>query len=160
MTADALLSRLDRVKATGRGRWQARCPAHDDKAPSLSIRELDDDRVLVHCFTGCSVEEVLAAVGLDFDALFPERAVDHRVRRQRDPFDAKDVLAALADEVLIAGIVATRIYYAYPVNLDECRRMNVAIRRIMCAADLFKPHPAEGKRAALSRTELDEVAHA
>ncbi len=29
-----LLERLDRVSASGNGKWRARCPAHDDRAPS------------------------------------------------------------------------------------------------------------------------------
>ena len=45
MSADVLLSILEGVKRTGPGRWMARCPAHGDKSPSLSIRELDDGRV-------------------------------------------------------------------------------------------------------------------
>lgn len=40
--------------AKGRGpRWIARCPAHDDSEPSLSIGTGDDGRVLLHCFAGC-----------------------------------------------------------------------------------------------------------
>ena len=39
MTADRLLQHLTGTRSTGRGTWIARCPAHDDKHPSLSIRE-------------------------------------------------------------------------------------------------------------------------
>jgi len=35
------------------GSWMARCPAHDDREPSLSIRDADDSKVLVHCHAGC-----------------------------------------------------------------------------------------------------------
>lgn len=59
MSAGALLARLDAVKPTGPGRWLARCPAHEDRSPSLSIRELDDGRTFVHCFAGCYALEVL-----------------------------------------------------------------------------------------------------
>jgi len=45
MAIDALLSRLAKARQSGTGRWVACCPAHDDKRPSLSIRELDDARV-------------------------------------------------------------------------------------------------------------------
>jgi DNA primase len=47
MSAEALLAHLDKVRRTGAGRWIARCPAHDDKSPSLAIRELDDGRTLI-----------------------------------------------------------------------------------------------------------------
>lgn len=46
--AKVLLSRLDGVKEAGPGKWIARCCAHEDRKPSLSIREVED-RVLVHC---------------------------------------------------------------------------------------------------------------
>ncbi len=74
--------------------------------PSLAVRELDDGRVLVHDFAGCSVEDVLVAVGLSFDALFPERPSDHRVKRVRSPFDAKSALRALVTEITIVALYA------------------------------------------------------
>ncbi len=80
MTVDVLLTRLDAVRQVGPGRWLARCPAHDDRHASLSLRELDDGRVLVHDFAGCSVEDVLAAAGLTFDALYPEQASGHQAQ--------------------------------------------------------------------------------
>jgi len=80
MTAEALLSKLEGVKSTGDHKWVARCPAHDDKSPSLTIRETDDGRVLLHCFAGCPVEHVLAGAGLTFADLFPERARHDRPR--------------------------------------------------------------------------------
>src|SRR5580765_7266512 len=67
MTAELLLSKLDGVRSRGPDAWLARCPAHDDRRPSLSIRELPDGRLLVHDFAGCSVEDVLTALGLDLD---------------------------------------------------------------------------------------------
>ncbi len=67
------------------------------------MRDLDDGRVLVHDFAGCAVADVLAAVGLDFDALFPARAIDHRLRPERRPFPAADVLRAVEQETLIAA---------------------------------------------------------
>ena len=71
MSADELVNRLDHVRQVGPGKWISRCPAHDDRSPSLSIRELEDGRTLVHCFGGCGAIDVLDAVGLDYSALFP-----------------------------------------------------------------------------------------
>jgi putative DNA primase/helicase len=42
--------------------WIARCPAHDDRKPSLSIRDADDGKVLVRCHAGCTQDSVLAAL--------------------------------------------------------------------------------------------------
>lgn len=59
----------------GEERYVARCPAHSDRAPSLSVREGDDGRALVHCFAGCTAQEIVAALGLDLRDLFEPRAM-------------------------------------------------------------------------------------
>jgi hypothetical protein len=71
---DALLERLGNVRPNGSGRWSARCPNHQDRSSSLSVR-LADDRILINCFAGCKTADVLAAVNLEFKDLFnaPER---------------------------------------------------------------------------------------
>ena len=65
------LDRLEAVRKSGKGHL-ARCPAHADKSPSLSIGEGDDGRILVHCHAGCSADAVVAAMGLSMTDLFPE----------------------------------------------------------------------------------------
>ena len=45
----------------------ARCPAHDDRKPSLSITDAEDGKILVHCHAGCDqlgVIAVLRSLGL------------------------------------------------------------------------------------------------
>ncbi|MDP3939374.1 MAG: toprim domain-containing protein, partial [Deltaproteobacteria bacterium] len=58
-----LLPRLDGVRPAGPGRYTARCPAHDDRTPSLSVREGANGRPLFHCFAGCSWIAVRDALG-------------------------------------------------------------------------------------------------
>lgn len=60
---DGILGRLQRVRRSGTG-WQACCPAHDDRAPSLSISVGADGRVLLHCHAGCRYEDVAAVLGI------------------------------------------------------------------------------------------------
>ncbi len=57
-----------KARRCGKG-FMARCPAHDDSSPSLSLRE-SEGRVLVHCFGGCEQGRVLAA--LRARGLWPE----------------------------------------------------------------------------------------
>lgn len=78
MDANLLLERLDKVRQTGRDRWVACCPAHDDKTPSLQVTQAND-RVLIHCFAGCGGNEVLESVGLDFSVLYPENQEQYSV---------------------------------------------------------------------------------
>ena len=130
MRAEALLERLAKVKETGSGRWLACCPAHPDKTPSLAVRELEDDRVLVHCFAGCIVEDVLAAVGLDFDALFPEKATADHFNRLRKPFPAADVLEALANESHIVLMHAAKLRNGEALEPEDMQRLVMAVSLI------------------------------
>lgn len=135
MSADVLTSRLDKVRKTGNGRWVARCPAHDDKGPSLAIREIEDGRVLMHCFAGCESASVLASVGLQFEDLFPERIGGDTLRRERRPFNAADVLRCLSFESILL--------HQYAVSLSKGEPLTDANReRLLTAASRFQ-HGAE-----------------
>jgi putative DNA primase/helicase len=71
LTAIDLLARLAGVR--GRApRWSAKCPAHDDHEPSLSVCDVGD-RLLVKCHAGCPIEQVMAAVGWSMSDLFADR---------------------------------------------------------------------------------------
>lgn len=65
------ISRALGGKRNGSG-WKARCPAHDDRNPSLSINADADGRPLLHCHAGCSQEAVIEA--LRGQGIWPERA--------------------------------------------------------------------------------------
>ena len=51
MSLERLLNGLSKVKGR-KGSWTASCPAHADKSPSLAIRQVEDGRILLHCFGG------------------------------------------------------------------------------------------------------------
>ena len=57
-------------KRQGKG-WTARCPAHDDRTPSLAVSEGDDGRVLMYCHAGCTNGAVCDALGIAESDLFP-----------------------------------------------------------------------------------------
>ena len=73
MTVSGFLSRLEGVKRSGGG-WIARCPAHDDHNPSLSIAEGKGQRIMVKCHAGCSYDNIIAALGLRPSDLFQQKA--------------------------------------------------------------------------------------
>lgn len=78
MTAAEFLERLDGVHGRGTGRWFARCPSHEDKSPSLSIREGDGGKIVVYCFAGCSARAICEAIGLELKDLFSDREASRR----------------------------------------------------------------------------------
>ena len=132
--ADALLSRLDKVKITGPNRWIACCPAHADKSPSLAIRELADGRVILHCLTGCVTSDVLAAVGLGFSDLYPERLPNPGYPAERRPWPASDVLRCIAYESLIVESAVSDIHRRGWLSETDENRLYLACARIQQAA--------------------------
>ena len=69
---DLLLSRLEKVTPKGQGKFTARCPAHNDKTPSLAIASLPDGRILLKCFAGCGASDIVQVIGLTLADLFPD----------------------------------------------------------------------------------------
>jgi hypothetical protein len=126
------------VKATATRRWSARCPAHQDRRASLAIRELDDGRVLVHDFAGCATADILAAIGLDFDALFPDNADNQSLPGERRPFSATDVLRAVAFEALVVATAAASIARGKRLSDDDRARLKLAAQRLQEASDVSR----------------------
>lgn len=137
MSAETLLSCLNKVRRTGPGRWIACCPAHEDKRASLAIRELDDGRTLAHCFAGCAVHEVVQAVGLSLSDLFPEAWSNevHAVKGERRPFPAADVLRCIAFEAIVVLTAGAALLAGQPFNDTDRARLVMAVGRIQAALD-------------------------
>ena len=143
MSAQILLDRLSAVRQTGTGRWLARCPAHEDRSPSLSVRELDDGRTLLHCFGGCDTQAVLEALGLEMSALFPERLPGSgpvggfSPTRSRIP--AADALVALDHELTVACTLIEATRTGNQLDDADLARLHQAAARIGAARDLCIP---------------------
>jgi DNA primase len=60
MTAETIAKALGGHRAGAT--WMARCPVHDDRAPSLSISSGKDGKVLVRCHAGCEQRDVITAL--------------------------------------------------------------------------------------------------
>lgn len=136
MSADTLLSKLDKVKRTRPGNWLACCPAHDDRGPSLSIRELDDGATLIHCFAGCAPHEILNAVGLEMADLFPPREPGkHFSKGDRRPFPAADILRAVAFEALVVAVAGSSLLAGEPLDAVDRDRLFLAVGRIQAALE-------------------------
>ena len=115
-----VIARLERVVDRGYSQFFACCPAHDDTNPSLSIKVLDDGRVLIHCFAGCAIDEVLRALQLKRSDLYPDArqaAVATTVR-----WNYRDLLLLARREMQVAVIAVSDVLAANPISeLDRCR---------------------------------------
>ncbi|TMQ31759.1 MAG: hypothetical protein E6K65_00280 [Nitrospirae bacterium] len=82
MTAMEFISTLEGVRPRGTGKWSAKCPAHDDTSPSLSVME-GDKGLLVRCFAGCSLTDITQKLGVHVkDLFFDALSADPQQRRE------------------------------------------------------------------------------
>lgn len=131
---DRLLSPLSGVKQTGPDRWIALCPAHGDKNPSLSVRELPDGTVLIRCWAGCGAADVVAAVGLGLADLFPRPLPNRGPLRPRERWHRDDVWRMLVLESGIAAVGAADAAAGRAVTAEDAERVGLAADRLSDAA--------------------------
>lgn len=137
---DILLSRLDKVQQIKPNDWKARCPAHEDRNPSLSIARGDDGRVLLRCWSGCGAAEIVQAVGLTLADLFvrDERAHMTRTRRRQYP-NYRKVLQLLRHELEVIHVASQDLAEGKPLNDDDMRtlwRARANVEKAMRAANV------------------------
>jgi hypothetical protein len=127
--AELLLSRLEGVRARGSDQWSARCPAHEDRSPSLSIRAVDD-RVLLTCWAGCSALEVVQSVGLELRDLF-ERTLDVTpITPLRQPPFPLERCKRLRHLALVIGLAASDLKYGRPLTKSDEETLIGAFREL------------------------------
>ncbi|MCE2908233.1 MAG: hypothetical protein O9343_14960 [Burkholderiaceae bacterium] len=131
---DRVTDALPGFRRTGDRRGMARCPAHKDRTRSLSVREFDGGAVGLHCFAGCSVDQVVSAAGLQLADLFPEQPDTPGGGRRPDPrpYSAAQLLRAFTGElqvvwVLLADMAAGR-------EIDASIRKRAGVARDRCVA--------------------------
>jgi len=146
--ADALLPRLDKVRETGPGQWLACCPAHEDRTPSLSIKQTDD-RLLVHCFAGCPASDVVAALGLSLADLFDKPLDHHRAplsrHKRRRNGQAFEALQSLRVEALVTLIAADRMAAGHRLGWRDTDRLHTAFERILEGCKVVGANPKDAK---------------
>ena len=124
MNAQDILDRLEKVTGS-KGKWIACCPAHQDKSPSLAVTEADD-RVLVHCFSGCDTQDVTAAIGLNLADLFYNKLAGAEItERKRQRFEK-----VLKSERIQVAIINAVEKVERPLTNHERNRRSLGQQRI------------------------------
>ena len=127
MNIDLLVDSLEKVHNKGHGEYIACCPSHDDKSPSLTVKELPDGRILIHCFAGCSPLDIVNAVGLTMGDLFPEKLERdfkplYMASKQKKNNDHHRLIMSIADGIRGRGDKLTR------KELDEEKAAFLALK--------------------------------
>lgn len=122
-----ILERLEGARKSGTG-WIARCPAHKDRSPSLSVREGTRGAVL-HCHAGCATQAVVEAIGLRMADLFNE-PLSLPQRRQRA---TRAILKGVVTESLVVVCAASPV--GVLTDADNAR-LSTALARLRAALSL------------------------
>ncbi len=141
MTLEQFLSRFEAVRQHG-DQYEARCSnkqahAHGDRNASLSICERNG-RILLKCFRGCSVEDILAAMGLRASDLFTDNGTSPQIEATYSYTDENNHL--LFEEVRFRpkDFRARRPDGAggWVWNLDGVRRVLYHLPEVLAARDV------------------------
>ena len=117
MKVERLLSSLRKLKKTGAGEWVACCPAHEDRSPSLAIKETEDGRVLIHCFAGCEPQAILSSIGLTFSDVMPERVGEFKPMRQK--FSPRVVAEVTAFNASVIAAIAEEVAHGAELSIED-----------------------------------------
>ncbi len=128
---DIVLAGLTRVRQRQPGQWSACCPAHKDRDPSLSVRQNTDGAVLMHCFGGCSVDAVLAALALDMASLFPPQERSGREpKRLPRLLSSGQAMELLQSESILVATAAHNIAHGVTLTPADRERLLLAAGRV------------------------------
>ena len=128
---DLILPLLTKVRPRQPGQWSACCPAHEDRGPSLSVRQTPEGAVLIHCFAGCGPEAVVAALGLQLGDLYPPRQVNGtEPKRQPRLLTAGQALELLQAEATFIAVAAGNLSIGVVLTPPERERLRQAAARI------------------------------
>lgn len=108
MSAETIVSRLEFCKQSGPDSWIARCPSHDDRGPSLSIKDAGGGRTLIHCHAGCGALDVLTALGLDWDALYPPTDRNYKAEKRQHERSVDELVVEIALADMASGKTLSR----------------------------------------------------
>ena len=128
-------SHLDGVIRRSNGGLLAKCPGHDDKNQSLAVGVGMKGQVIFKCFAGCTVDEIVGAMGLTISDLYPDNSHSYE-KQTRSGFSAWQLLNALEKDLLVVLIAINRylIEGERPCQSDVdyltevCKRINEALQ--------------------------------
>ena len=136
---DVVLARLDNPKANGRDRWRSICPScGGSNASALSVGIGHDDAVLLQCFKGCDVAQVVGAMGLEMADLFPRVEGSGRGRsplKRRAMLSARQAIDLIEFECLLVWTAAANLANGYALTPSDRERLATAGWRIQSVID-------------------------
>jgi len=119
---NGFISELEKVKHTGNGKWLACCPAHNDKNPSLAIKLTEDGKILIHCFAGCEVNDIVSSIGLTLADLMPDNPV-YKKGSKPPQFNKYELFDRLVFESIILCLAIRQLINKEALTPDDQARV-------------------------------------
>ena len=125
MTFQDFISKFPHAKPATKGNFMVRCPAHEDKAASLSVAA-GRNGVVLKCFAGCTVPEIAASLGIQVKDLFyeaPKKDFTPKYKTELPPEEPKAdaVIESIYDYTDIFGNLAYQAVRYKPKTFRQRR---------------------------------------
>jgi hypothetical protein len=160
---ELILSKLNKVSSTGQGKWKACCPAHEDKNPSMTIRSVYRDNLelaLVHCFCGCTPNEILGALGLELSDLYETPPIDIAAESSkrksvnvRRPFVSSDAFEQIEDATSMIYMLACDMQSGRTLDMTALKnsiaKLNNVAETCFDKRKFINKNVSDGKRAPI-----------
>lgn len=139
---EMFLGKLDGARPSGDG-WRAECPNGHRSRYTLSFKQADDGRVLLHCFAGCTALEVLQAMGLELSDLYDRPTGAKLQFAKRTPAEIKEyhwkaAFKFLPEEIRIVRIGSQDVRKGRPLNDVDQARFELACERLQTAMETIR----------------------
>ncbi|MDV6345407.1 hypothetical protein [Nitrosomonas sp. Is37] len=126
-----ITSHLKGVIRRQNGGLLAFCPGHNDrKSRSLAVNVGDDGRILLKCFAGCSIDEIVGGMGLRVCDLYPDTSKAKYDPQTRAYFQEWQILEALAFDAAVLLIAARRLNEGDKLPEADLEYLSKAVIRI------------------------------
>lgn len=114
-----ILSHFENVKKSGDNQYQCKCPSHEDRSNSMGVSLSDDgQKIIMNCFAGCTLTNILQSSGLTWDDIMPNKRVDNFIMngdkvsgmiKQRQSFNPYAALKYLANDILFTALCSVQV---------------------------------------------------
>lgn len=136
-----LLDKLVGTRRIGVNRWVTKCPAHEDRSPSLSVKELNDGRILLHCFAGCDIHSIVSSIGFELSDLYPDsHKIGHVNPQEPTLVPLHKIINVLSAKLTVILCAAQTLTLGNPLSNEDGQTLAKAVEHFDIAARYIEEH--------------------
>lgn len=117
---EEILARFSKVYKSGEGEYQCLCPSHNDRTASLGLK-FKEDKMILNCFAGCSMEDIIGAVGLSWADVMPN-SIDTEYKPEKR-FNPYSVLKATRQDLLFIAVCAGHVASGKVLDKEDSEKL-------------------------------------